>query len=268
VNLIRGDHGQPDFFLTMVQDITELKRVERMQSEFVSTVSHELRSPLTSIRGSLGLLAGGAAGALPPEARDLVLIGERNCERLIRLVNDILDTEKMDSGGMRFDPHVTDVRPLVDRAIESLEGYATAQRVVLRVSRAQQALLANVDEDRFVQLLTNLVSNAIKFSPEGGGVEVALAREPGDRLRLEVADHGPGMPEEFRDRIFQRFSQADSSSSRRHGGTGLGLYIAKGIVDNFGGTLDYRTSPAGTTFELLLPEARETATAPELVKAA
>jgi PAS domain S-box-containing protein len=268
VNMIRGEHGQPDFFLTMVQDLTELKRVERMKSEFVSTVSHELRSPLTSIRGSLGLLAGGAAGALPPEARDLVLIGERNCERLIRLVNDILDTEKMDSGGMRFDLHVTDLRPLVDRAIESMEGYATAHRVVLRVARPPQALLANVDEDRFVQLLTNLLSNAIKFSPENGNVEVALAREPGDRLRLEVADHGAGMPEEFRDRIFQRFSQADSSSSRRHGGTGLGLYIAKGIVDNFGGTLDYRTGAAGTTFELLLPEAREPAAAPELARTA
>jgi len=174
----------------------------------------------------------------------------------------------MDSGGMRFDLHVTDVRPLVDRTIESLEGYATARRVVLRVSRPPQALLANVDEDRFVQLLANLISNAIKFSPEDASVEVALAREPGNRLRLEVADHGPGMPEEFRDRIFQRFSQADSSSSRRHGGSGLGLYIAKGIVDNFGGTLDYRTSPAGTTFALLLPEARETADEPELAKAA
>ena len=268
VNVIRGEHGQPDFFLTMVQDITELKRVERMKSEFVSTVSHELRSPLTSIRGSLGLLAGGVAGTLPPQARDLVLIGERNCERLIRLVNDILDTEKMDSGRMRFELHVTDVRPLVDRAIESMEGYAAARKVVLRVSRPPQTLLASVDDDRLIQALVNLLSNAVKFSPEGGEVEVALARDPAGRLRLEVADHGPGIAEEFRDRIFQRFSQADASSSRRQGGSGLGLYIAKGIVDNLGGTLGYRTGPGGTTFELVLPEVREPAAAPELARTA
>jgi PAS domain S-box-containing protein len=268
LNLIRSENGQPNFFLTMVQDITGLKRVEQMKSEFISTVSHELRSPLTSIRGSLGLLAGGVAGALPKGARELVLIGERNCERLIRLVNDILDTEKMDAGRMRFDLHTTDLRPLVDRAIESMEGYAAERHVVLRVARPQEPLLAIVDDDRFVQVLTNLLSNAVKFSPEKGGVEIALSRGAGERLRLTVSDHGPGIPEEFRPRMFQRFAQADSSSSRKQGGTGLGLCIAKGIMERLGGSIGYDTGAGGTTFEVLLPELCERSPEPELARQA
>jgi signal transduction histidine kinase len=183
-------------------------------------------------------------------------------------VNDILDTEKMDSGGMRFDLRTMDLRPLVDRAIESMGGYAAEHGVVLRVGRPPQALLARVDEGRFVQVLTNLVSNAVKVSPEGGSVEMTLSRDTGDGLRVEVSDHGPGVPEEFGPRMFERFSQADSSSSRKQCGTGLGLHIAKGIMDHMGGSIGYRTGPAGTTFQVLLPEAREPAAEPRLARTA
>lgn len=255
VSVVRRDDGTPEFFLTMVQDITELKRVERMKSEFVSTVSHELRSPLTSIRGSLGLLAGGVAGALPKPVRDLVLIAERNTERLIRLVNDILDTERMDSDRMQFDSKVTDLGALVARAVESMQGYALEHGVKLRSAVPGAAVAADVDPDRLIQVMTNLLSNAAKFSPPGGEVLIELARLPDGQARIEVTDRGPGIPKEFQPRMFQRFSQADASSTRAQPGTGLGLHIARGIVEKLGGSIGYRTAEgAGTTFHVTLPD--------------
>ncbi len=251
-----------------VQDITEEKRVERMKAEFVSTVSHELRSPLTSIHGSLGLLAGGVAGALPPPARQLVLIAERSTERLIRLVNDILDTEKIESGKMAFDLKVMELRPLVERAVESMEGLAGACHVALRASAPDEPIVANVDADRFIQVMTNLISNAVKFSPPEAPVEIALARTADGGARIEVRDRGPGIPAEFQPRIFQRFSQADASSAGQKGGTGLGLNIAKAIVDHLGGTIGYTTNPGeGTTFFVELPAAPQAAGAPVAVLA-
>ncbi len=239
-----------------VQDVTEEKRIERMKAEFVSTVSHELRSPLTSIRGSLGLLTGGVAGALPPQARELVLIAERNSERLIRLVNDILDTEKIESGKMVFDLKVMELQTLVEHAVESMEGYAREHRVVLRVAAPEEPIRASVDADRFTQVMTNLISNAVKFSPAEAIVEIELGRAADGGASIEVRDRGPGIPSEFQPRIFQRFSQADSSSSRQKGGTGLGLSIAKAIVEHLGGTIGYRTSLGeGSTFFVQLPAA-------------
>jgi len=245
--------GTPDYFLAMIQDITDLKRVEEMKSEFVSTVSHELRTPLTSIRGSLGLLAGGVAGPLSPAVGELVVMAERNCARLIRLVNDILDTEKLDSGKMRFDLRVTDVRGLVERAVESLAGFSLGHHVPLRVSAPDRPILCSVDGDRFVQVVLNLVSNAVKFSPPQAPVDIALTQEHG-AMRLEVRDRGPGIPKDFQSRIFQRFSQADSSDARQKSGTGLGLCIAKSIVERLGGTIGFHTTPgAGATFFVTLP---------------
>jgi PAS domain S-box-containing protein len=262
VSVVRRDDDLPDFLLSMVQDITELKHVEQMKNEFVSTVSHELRSPLTSIRGSLGLLAGGVAGALSPPARELVLIAEHSSERLILLVNDILDTERLESGKMRFELKPTELRGLVERAVESMEGYARERRVLLRVAAPEAPIRADVDGDRLIQVMTNLISNAVKFSPAEATVEVELARAADGGSRIEVRDRGPGIPKEFQARIFQRFSQADSSSSRQKGGTGLGLSIAKAIVEHLGGTIGYRTSPGeGSTFFVQLPAASEAAPA-------
>lgn len=261
VGVIRGEDGMPEFFLTMVQDVTELKRVDEMKNEFISTVSHELRSPLTSIRGSLGLLAGGVAGELPKAAHDLAVIGERNCERLIRLVNDLLDTQRMESGRMRFELRPTDVRALATRAVESMQGYAIGRNVKLRLQLPVRAMGANVDPDRFIQAATNLISNAVKFSPAGMAVEVAVERTPSGRVRLEVRDHGPGVPTEFEGRIFERFSQADSSSTRAQGGTGLGLYITKGIVERLGGTIGFASKAGeGAAFYIELAAAELPAT--------
>jgi PAS domain S-box-containing protein len=244
-------------FYTLSTDVTEIKRIDRMKTEFVSMVSHELRTPLTSIRGSLGLLAGGVAGDMPDAARNLVEIAKSNCERLIRLINDLLDTEKIAAGKMRFDPKVVELWPLLAHSIAANEGFAGQHGVRLALAAGDEAVRVNIDSDGLSQVLANLLSNAVKFSPPGGVVDVALVRGQG-RVRVQVRDHGPGIPEEFRGRIFQKFSQADSSDARQKGGTGLGLNISKAIVERLGGTLGFDTETgAGTTFYFELPEWQE-----------
>jgi PAS domain S-box-containing protein len=235
-------------------DITEMKRIDRMKSEFVSTVSHELRTPLTSIRGSLGLIAGGVAGVLPDTAKGLVDIAKTNCERLIRLVNNILDTEKIESGKMQLDLNVVEIQSLIGLSIAANEGFALQHGVSIHLLEGGEAVNVNVDSDGLCQVLTNLLSNAVKFSPHGSSVDVSVTRGR-TRVRVEVHDHGPGIPEEFRSRIFQKFSQADSSDSRQKGGTGLGLNISKAIIERLGGTIGFRTgSGDGTTFFFELPK--------------
>jgi PAS domain S-box-containing protein len=246
--------GQVIGFYSLGTDITETKRIDRMKSEFVSTVSHELRTPLTSIRGSMGLLAGGVAGALSETAKSLVDIATNNCERLIRLINDILDTEKFEAGLMRFDLKVVDLQLLVTQTLAANEGFAAQHGVSLRLRAAHGTMRANVDADRLIQVVTNLLSNAVKFSPPQSEVEAILSRAAG-RIRLEVCDRGPGIPEEFRSRIFQKFSQADSSDRREKGGTGLGLNISKAIVEGLGGTIGFSTEAGvGTSFFFEIPE--------------
>ncbi len=244
-------------FFSLGTDITELKRIDRMKSEFVSTVSHELRTPLTSIRGSLGLVSGGIAGVLPDKARDLVEIAKNNCERLIRLINEILDSEKIESGKMQFELKPQDMKPLLERALADNQGFADQHKVRLVLQAPRQALRVNVDSDRLLQVMANLLSNAIKFSSAEGTVRVLLGRHAG-RVRVEVSDDGPGIPEEFRKRIFQKFSQADSSDTRQKGGTGLGLNIVKAMLERMEGSIafDSRVN-VGTTFYFELPEWRE-----------
>jgi PAS domain S-box-containing protein len=242
-------------FFALVTDITELKRIDRMKSEFVSTVSHELRTPLTSIRGSLGLISGGVAGPVPEAAKSLVDIAQKNCDRLIRLINDILDTEKIESGKMAFKLQATPMKPLLEQVLAANEGFGTQHGVGFTLSAPTIPLHAYADSDRLMQVLTNLVSNAVKFSPRGSDVAVSLSRVSG-RLRVEVSDRGPGIPENFRHRIFQKFSQADASDTRQKGGTGLGLNISRAIVERMGGSIGFQTEVgSGTTFYFELPEA-------------
>ena len=244
-------------FFTLGTDVTELKRIDRMKSEFVSTVSHELRTPLTSIRGSLGLVSGGVAGALPERAKSLVEIAKNNCERLIRLINDILDSEKIESGKMQFELQSLELLPLLQQTLADNEGFAAQHQVKLILHAPRQPLKVQVDSDRLLQVMTNLLSNAIKFSPAQGTVLVLLGRHAG-RVRVEVSDNGPGIPEEFRQRIFQKFSQADSSDTRQKGGTGLGLAISKAIIERMEGSLGFTSKvDVGSTFFFELPEWRE-----------
>jgi PAS domain S-box-containing protein len=246
--------------VAVVRDITERRRVEQMKAEFVSTVSHELRTPLTSIAGSLGLLAGGAAGALPEKAGRLIGIAQANSQRLVRLINDILDVEKLEAGKFELDLRPLDLREIAARSIEGARGYADELGVALTLSEGDDAPVRG-DADRLVQVVTNLLSNAAKFSPRGGTVTVSVYPEA--RIaRLSVVDQGPGIPEAFRSRIFSKFAQADSSDTRSKGGTGLGLAIAREIAERHGGRLWFEsTEGEGATFHLDLPLAVEIALA-------
>ncbi|MBI4183288.1 MAG: PAS domain S-box protein [Proteobacteria bacterium] len=235
------------------RDITERKRMEMMKSEFISMVSHELRTPLTSIQGALGLLAGGVAGELPRSAADLIGIAANSSGRLVRLINDILDIEKIEAGKMKFEIEPVSLGELIARALGENAGYAEQLGVRIEVAGVVPEARVNVDRDRFAQVMANLLSNAAKFSPRGGAVTVTAARE-GSNLRISVGDQGPGIPEEFRPLVFQKFAQADSSDSREKGGTGLGLAICKAIVERLGGTIGFDTRVgAGTTFHFTLP---------------
>lgn len=234
-------------------DITERKRSEQMKNDFISTVSHELRTPLTSIRGSLGLVAAGAAGEIPPKVAGLIKIAHSNSERLVRLINDILDIEKIESGRMPFDPRPMALRPLIEQAIESSGNYLADQNVSVVLDDQAAGALALVDPDRLHQVILNLLSNAIKYSPQDGRVTVRLARRDG-MLRLSVIDQGTGIPQAFQSRIFGKFEQADSSDTRQKGGTGLGLSIVKAIVERLGGTISFDTGPEGTSFHVDVAE--------------
>lgn len=247
-------------------DVTEIRRIDRMKTEFISTVSHELRTPLTSIRGSLGLIDGGVAGEVPKAVKNLVGIAKNNCERLIRLINDILDSEKIESGKVRLDLQPVDIRQLVQQTMAAMDGFAVQHGVTLLLRSPDESQKVHIDSDRMIQVLTNLLSNAVKFSPPQSTVEVNVLRVA-RQVRVEVSDHGPGIPEEFRGRIFQKFSQADSSDSRQKGGSGLGLNISKALIEKMGGQIGFLSEAgAGTTFFLELPEWQNPAPPLQLVR--
>jgi PAS domain S-box-containing protein len=251
---LRNAQGRTTRMTGLIWDITESKRVERMKNEFVATVSHELRTPLTSIRGSLGLVSAGVAGKLPERAAGLVNMALNNCERLTLLINDILDMEKLESEKQRFDVRRMGVSELVKRSIEDNGGFAQSLNVHFVTPEPLCNTDVLVDPDRFLQVMANLLSNASKFSPAGAAIEVTARCHQG-RVRVAVRDFGKGIPPEFQPRIFQKFSQADSSDSRSRAGTGLGLAISRAIVERLGGHIGFDTGPSGTTFYFDLPDA-------------
>lgn len=251
VSLSEGIH-----YVAVVRDISERKKIDRMKSEFVASVSHELRTPLTSISGALGLLTGGGAGALPERAERLLQIAHSNAGRLVRLINDILDIEKIDAGGMTFDNQMLCLADIAKQAVEAHQGYAERLGVSFNLDIGAGEARVWADPDRLMQVLANLISNAAKFSPRGGAVEIRI--RPGeDEHRISVCDTGPGISPEFATRIFNRFAQADSSDARQKEGTGLGLAIVREIVTRLGGRVSYDSVPGqGAQFHIDLPAAQ------------
>ncbi len=245
-----GTHRQ---FVGIVRNISERKVMEQMKGDFVSVVSHELRTPLTSIAGSLGLLQGGGGGELSPKVQKLVTIALENSKRLVRLVNDVLDLEKVEAGKMEFHIVSASIQQIVEQSLEANQGYADAYQVHCELRTLAPDACVRADIDRLVQVFVNLLSNAIKFSKPGGVVDVSI--QPGEgEVRVSVHDYGPGIPLEFQGRIFDRFSQADASNQRPQGGTGLGLSIAKGIVERHGGRISFETILGeGTVFHVDIP---------------
>ncbi len=249
----RTPEGQIAYFSLICHDISALKELDRLKDEFVSTVSHELRTPLTSIRGSLGLLAGGVMGPLPEDAQELIAIAQSNAERLIRLINDILDLDKMESQQMSFDIASVEIPALVRTAVDGLGGAAAQAGVTLR-TQVPERLEAQGDADRLLQVLINLIGNAIKFSPAASQITVQAARAAQGGVHVQVTDQGPGIPPEARARLFQRFQQLDGAATRQKGGTGLGLAISKAIIDAHGGEIGvFNADAGGATFYFTLP---------------
>jgi PAS domain S-box-containing protein len=242
-------------FTTFLHDISERRQVEEMKNEFIATVSHELRTPMTSIRASLSMLIDGGAGELPPDVRHLVDIAYQSSERLVRLVNDMLDIEKIEAGKMDFRSEDLPVAPLLEEAFNAVRGSAAQRPVALERQGNCRGLQVRGDHDRLVQVLVNLLSNAIKYSPQFNTVTLACAAVP-DGVRLSVSDNGPGIPQQFRARVFEKFVQADGSDTRLKGGTGLGLAICRAIVEQHGGSIGFETEEGrGTTFLVVLPAA-------------
>lgn len=240
--------------LLVVRDITERKKVEQMKNEFVSTVSHELRTPLTSIRGSLGLILTGKLGELPDKIKGLLDIANNNCLRLINLINDILDIEKIEAGKMDFNMDITDIVPLINQAIQLNTQYAQKFNVSIEFENNIGQALVKVDNDRLLQVLTNLLSNAIKFSLPLSSVKISVDKNDTNSIRVSILNYGTEISAEFKARIFQKFAQADSSDARQKGGTGLGLSISKAIIEKMQGHIGFISENKKTNFYFDLPE--------------
>ena len=252
---IRDERDELAGAVVTFNDITERRAVERMKNEFISEVSHELRTPLTSIRGSLGLLAGGMLGPLPEQGRHMLDIAVSNTDRLVRLLNDILDIERMESGTITLERRDCNAADLTTQATDVMQKMADEAGVTLSTTAQTAQLYA--DPDRILQTLTNLLSNAIKFSPRGGTVWLRAERR-GYELRFQVEDQGRGMPADKLESIFERFQQVDASDSREKGGTGLGLPICRSIVQQHGGKIWAEGAEGqGSTFSFTLPTAAE-----------
>ena len=252
VTPVRED-GEVTAAMIVFEDITERRVVDRLKDEFISVVSHELRTPLTSIRGSLGLLAGGALGPLPKKGQRMIDIAVANTDRLVRLINDILDIERMESSRATMHREVADVAQLVGDAAEMMQPIAAAAGVELAVEPLDAAIWG--DADRIVQTLTNLLSNAIKFSPRGGTVSLTCKGEV-EEILFRISDEGRGIPPDQLETVFERFQQVDASDSREKGGTGLGLAICRSIVQAHDGRIWAESAGGeGTTLCFTLPMA-------------
>ena len=265
-SVLRGPDGEITGHVAIGYDLTETRRAENLKNEFVSVVSHELRTPLTSIRGALGLLSGGVAGELSPSAAQMIGIAQKNADRLVLLINDILDIEKIESGKMRFEMGEISLATLLETALESNRGYAQTLGVEIELESLAPALrnaTLSGDEPRLQQVLSNLISNACKWTPPGTSVKLRARLWPActpenPRVSIEVQDAGPGVPPAFESRLFERFAQADGSATRGKGGTGLGLAVTQAIVEKHGGAISYRAPDAecgraGATFHFDLP---------------
>ncbi|WP_295747898.1 PAS domain-containing protein [Undibacterium sp.] len=254
LNYLENSHSE---WVMFMMDISERHRINQLKSEFISVVSHELRTPLTSIRGSLGLLEAGVGGVLPEKAQDLIKIAHKNSRRLVGLVNDILDMEKLASGKSNFKAERLDLVPLLEQAIEANHSYALALNVRLHLFNHPDHAWIKADPDRLMQVLANLLSNAAKFSPKGEAVRLQIhPRLEHEQLyyRVEVTDIGAGIPASFQARIFEPFSQADGTDTRQQGGTGLGLSITKTLVEKMHGHMGFVTAlDEGSTFWFQFP---------------
>jgi two-component system, OmpR family, sensor histidine kinase VicK len=238
-------------FFALISDISDRKAIERMKDEFISVVSHELRTPLTSIHSALKILATGRLGTLTEDGQQMLEIADENTDRLVRLVNNVLDLQRIESGAIKMNRQACDAASLMIQATEAMQAMAQQQDVILETQPVSIALW--VDPDYIVQALTNLLSNAIKFSPPGKIVQLA-AQQQGHEVQFQVRDQGQGIPAKSLESIFDRFHQVDSSDARKKGGTGLGLTICRKIIEQHDGRIWAESGVGeGSTFIFTLP---------------
>jgi len=248
----RRANGRAVGVVVAFTDITERRALDRMKDEFISTVSHELRTPLTSLRAALGLLSGGGLAARPEKTKQMVEIALANTDRLVRLVNDILDLERIGSGKAELHYTISSADDLLRRAATLQQ--ADAARAKIQFSFGGDPASVWADADRILQTLANLISNAIKFSPPGSEIQLLARRIADDEAQFEVRDQGRGIPQEKLEQIFERFQQVDASDSRSKGGTGLGLAICRSIVQQHGGRIWATSTPGkGSAFYFTVP---------------
>jgi signal transduction histidine kinase len=237
--------------------ISEHERIEAMKDDFIAMVSHELRTPLTSIHVSLALIVMLMGEELSPRARELTDIACRNSQRLVRLIDSVLDIAKIEAGKLEFEFRQVDLVPLLEQAIKANESYGSQFGVRFRLETELSDVRVNVDPDRLIQVMTNLLSNAAKFSTPDEVVTVRVERRSRE-LRVAIHDHGPGISEELRGRIFQKFARAGAPDVRDPGGSGLGLSISKSIIEAMGGRIGFESAPnRGSTFYFDLPDVSE-----------
>ena len=225
-------------FIAIIRDITESRRVARMQAEFIATVSHELRTPLTSIKGTLSLIRGGVLGTLDEKGEKIVGAAMANSDRLSGLIDEILDLERLTAGKMTLDIAPCRLDVLVRQSVEVNHGYAERYDVQLAIEGRLPELKVAVDQLRAGQILSNYISNAVKFSEAGQTVTITVEKARG-AVRVVVSDRGRGIPEKFHGAIFKKFSQTDASDTRKSGGSGLGLAISKELANQMGGRVGF-----------------------------
>lgn len=243
-----------DRYLVMLNDISDRKAEERQKSEFISMVSHELRSPLTSIKGSMGLLLSKAAGEIPDKAIALLEIAHRNADRLVLIINDILDLEKIAAGRMEFSHREVDLSDLIEETKNANAMLRHRFGLDIKIEGASTPLMVNTDPNRIIQVLTNFLSNACKFSRPNSQI-ILRVEDMGDNVRVSVKDQGQGIPKADRHKIFERFADLGNSDRSAKGGTGLGLSICKAIIESLGGTVGFDSEEGvGTTFYFVLPK--------------
>jgi len=235
------------------------RAAERHKDDFLSIVSHELRTPLTSIRGSLGLIAGGVTGDITDKTRSLVDAALANSERLVLLINDLLDLQKIEADQMAIDRKPVELEPFMHNCIEWNAGYAEKFGARFVLTENTPGIVVDIDEHRIAQVISNLLSNAVKYGAEQDTIEIACSQVDG-YARIAITDHGPGIPESFHKRIFEKFAQLDASDNRKVNGTGLGLSIVKFITEKHGGKAGFETRVgSGSTFYIDLPVAASAA---------
>jgi signal transduction histidine kinase len=229
------------------------KQASEVKSRFVSMVSHELRTPLTSIKGALELLDGGLVGELPTQGKELIRIATKNSKRLATMINDLLDLDKLDDGGMQYENAPVEMAHLVRESIEANNSFGALNEVTFQAITPNDDVMIYGDHNRLMQVMANLLSNAAKFSSSGSNVEVTLTSTDTNAM-ISVQDHGIGISEKDQSRVFERFVQLESNDARRFGGSGLGLGIAKVIVEKHRGTIGFSSEEGkGTTFHFELP---------------